>query len=138
MSENSTAYLMFFREPVAGCYEGLSPEQREDLGQQWNAWYESLAARGKVQHGHPLHPTGRIVSGKRGERIVDGPFAEAKEAIGGYFLLTVSDLEEATEIAQNCPSLGLGMTIELRPIANACEALGVKGRASQSPQTVNS
>jgi hypothetical protein len=96
--------------------------------QEWNAWYDGLAAQGKVQHGHPLEPQVRVVSGPRGERVLDGPFAESKEAIGGYFLLTVADLEEATEIAQRCPSLRLGMTVEVRAIADACAALGVQGR----------
>lgn len=136
MSEATSAYLLFFREPHGDCYEGLSPEQRTDLGNQWNAWYEGLAARGKVQHGHPLHPTGRVVTGTRGGSIVDGPFAEAKEAIGGYFLLTVSGLEEATEIARQCPSLYLGMTVEVRPIADACAALGVQGRAAKTHEAV--
>lgn len=136
MSENSSAYLLFFREPKSDCYENLSADERSNLAAQWNAWYDGLAAQGKVQHGHPLLPTGRVVSGSRGERVVDGPFAEAKEAIGGYFLLTVSGIEEATEIAQRCPSLHLGMTVEVRPIADACAALGVKGRAANSAEPV--
>jgi hypothetical protein len=61
-------------------------------------------------------------------RVVDGPFAEAKEAIGGYFLLSVANLDEATEIAQRCPSLRHGMSVEVRPIAEACPTLGVRGR----------
>jgi hypothetical protein len=63
--------------------------------------------------------------------VVDGPFAEAKEAIGGYFFLRVADIEEATEIAQRCPSLAHGMTVEVRPVAEACHALGVKGRPAR-------
>jgi hypothetical protein len=100
--------------------------------EQWNAWYEGLAAAGKVQHGHPLQASGRVVSGTRGERVMDGPYLEAKEAIGGYFFLTVDSLEEATEIAQRCPSLSHGMIVEVRPIAEACETLGVRGRPERS------
>ena len=68
------------------------------------------------------------MSGTRGERVTDGPFAEATEAIGGHFLLTVGSLDEATAIAQRCPSLRLGMCVEVRPIAEACATLGVRGR----------
>lgn len=104
--------------------------------QQWNAWYDGLAREAKVQHGHPLEPAGRVVSGARGERVVDGPFAEATEAIGGYFLLTVASLDEATEIAKQCPSLAYGLTVEVRPIADACATLGVRGRPREVGEPV--
>jgi Uncharacterized protein conserved in bacteria len=120
-------YLLIFRETSPDAYKSLSPEQRQQLLDRWNAWYDGLAAAGKVQHGHPLEPEGRIVSA-RGERVVDGPFAEAKEAIGGYFFLTVPSIEEATEIAKQCPSLSLGLTVEVRPVAEFCATLGVRGR----------
>jgi hypothetical protein len=128
MQKKTSPYLLIFRDVSPDVYKTISAEERQQLMQQWNAWYDGLAAQGKVQHGHPLEPEGRIVSGPRGERVVDGPFAESKEAIGGYFLLTVANLDEATEIAQRCPSLRLGMTVEVRAIAEACEALGVPGR----------
>lgn len=135
--ETTSSYLLFFRDVPASVYQAMSQGERDELMGQWNAWYDGLAAQGKVQHGHPLLPQGRVVSGSRGERIVDGPFAEAKEAIGGYFLLTVSDIDEATEIAQRCPSLRLGMTVEVRPIAEACPTLGVKGRAQTAKEPVS-
>lgn len=121
-------YLLIFRDASSTVYRDLSADERQQLMEKWNAWYDSLAAAGKVQHGHPLQPQGRVVSGARGERIVDGPFAEATEGIGGYFLLTVANLDEATAIAQQCPSLRYGMQVEVRPIAEACSTLGVKGR----------
>lgn len=129
MKMNTSPYLLIFRESSPDAYGSLSPEQRQKLMQQWNAWYDGLAAQGKVQHGHPLEPQGRVVSGAGGARVVDGPFAESKEAIGGYFFLTVSGLDEATEIAQRCPSLAYGLTVEVRPVAEACAGLGVRGRA---------
>jgi hypothetical protein len=136
METKKSPYLLIFRDVSPDVYQTISPDERQKLMQQWNAWYDGLAAEGKVQHGHPLEPQGRVVSGARGERVVDGPFAEAKEAIGGYFLLTVADIDEATEIAQRCPSLRLGMTVEVRAIAEACEALGVKGRPLTEQETV--
>jgi hypothetical protein len=138
MATQTAPYMLLFRDVAAETYSAMSAEQRDDLMQQWNAWYDGLAAQGKVQHGHPLEPKGRTVSGARGERVVDGPFAEAKEAIGGYFLLTVADIDEATEIAQRCPSLLYGMTVEVRAVAEACSTLGVKGRpqAKREPATV--
>ena len=125
-------YLLIFRDPSPDIYESLSPEQRQQLMQQWNAWYDNLAREGKVEHGHPLEPGGRVVAGRRGERVTDGPFAEATEAIGGYFFLLVKDLDEATQIAQQCPSLPYGMKVEVRPVAEACAALGVRGRSARN------
>lgn len=128
-------FLLIFREGSADAYTSLSAEQRQQLLQQWNAWYDGLAESGKVQHGNPLEGGGRVVSGTRGERVTDGPFAESTEAIGGYFFLTVRDLEEATEIARRCPSLPYGMKVEVRPVAEACATLGVKGRPAHALTT---
>ncbi len=121
----ASPYMLIFRESSPDAYGALSAEERQKLLEQWNAWYDGLAAAGKVQHGQPLEPGGRVV---RERRVTDGPFAESNEAVGGYFLLTVSDLEEATAIAQQCPSLSLGMSVEVRPVAGACPGLGVQGR----------
>ncbi len=117
-------YLLIFRESSPDAYQAMSAEQRQKLLEQWNEWYDGLAAQGKVQHGHPLEAQGRVVSGSAGgARVVDGPFAESKEAIGGYFFLTVASLDEATEIAKLCPSLPFGLTVEVRPVADSCAGL---------------
>ncbi len=61
-----------------------------------------------------------MVSGKNGRSVSDGPFAESKEAVGGYFLLNVSTFEEALAIAQQCPGLDHGAQVEVRPVAEIC------------------
>jgi hypothetical protein len=50
--------------------------------------------------------------------VIDGPFTESKEAVAGYILLRVADLDEATEIAKACPGLEHGMSVEVRPISD--------------------
>jgi hypothetical protein len=125
----ASPFLLLFRNAGPEAHRHLTPEQREQLTKQWNDWYDRLAAAGKVQHGRPLSLTGRVVSGVRGERVMDGPFAEAKEVVGGYFFLTVADIDEATHIAKDCPGLPLGMNVEVRPIVDASPVLeGVHGR----------
>jgi hypothetical protein len=52
--------------------------------------------------------------------VSDGPFAESKEAIGGYFLLQVGSFDEAVAIAQQCPGLAYGAKVEVRPVAENC------------------
>ena len=86
----------------------------------WNGWCDSLAAQGRLQQGSPLEPEGRVVASGRLRGAADGPFAEAKELIGGYFLLTAASLDEAVEIAGQSPSLKYGLTIEVRPVARRC------------------
>jgi hypothetical protein len=99
--------------------KGLSPEEIQKILGQWNNWLERLTLQGKVKSAQPLEHEGKIVAGK-GRTVADGPFAESKEAIGGYFLLQVSDLNEAVEIAQECPGLQYGVTVEVRPVAEQC------------------
>ena len=70
----------------------------------------------------------RMVSGPNGSRVTDGPFPEAKEAIGGYVTLLVSGLDEATDIARRHPALAHGMKIEVRAMTPDCH-LGVTTRA---------
>jgi hypothetical protein len=92
-------------------------------------WFERLGAQGKVIAGCPLEPEGKIVSGKNGRLIADGPFAESKEAIGGYFLLSVKTLDEAVAIAKECPGLTYGVQVEVRPVAEQCPLLAEEASA---------
>jgi hypothetical protein len=84
------------------------------------AWAEGLQGQGKARVGQPLGAQGRIVSGKKGGFVADGPFAESKEAIGGYLVLRADDLNEAVEIARSNPILEYGVTIEVRPVLAEC------------------
>jgi len=117
-------YLLFFRNSGPETHQHLSPEQRQQLVTRWNEWYDGLAAQGKAVEGQPLELETRVVSGPGGARVVDGPFAEAKEAIGGYVKLVVQDLDEATAIAQRHPGLAYGLIIEVRSMTASCH-LGV-------------
>lgn len=101
-------------------YNRLSREELQKLMDQNKAWIERLTAQGKAKPGRALERRGAIVSGKNGRFVTDGPFAESKEAIGGYLVLDVETLEEAVAIAQSIPSLAYGGSIEVRPVAEEC------------------
>ena len=132
MKTKSSPYLLIFHEPYPDVHRKLSPKQRQELVSQWNQWYDGLEANGKVECGHPLQPKGRMVSVTRGKSVVDGPYAEGKEVVGGYFFLRVASLAEATAIAKQCPSLPLGLRVEVRPIAEVSPALkGLRGRPAK-------
>lgn len=117
MTNSSSPYLLLFRNAGADVHAHLTAEQRAAMTRQWNDWFEALAAKGQVEHANPLSLDGRVVTGPGGARVTDGPYAEGKEIIGGYFFLTVADIDEATEIAKHCPGLSIGLTVEVRPVA---------------------
>lgn len=113
-------YMLLFHDNSWS--KGLSPDQIQKVLGQFMAWFENLKETGKVKAGQPLEPEGKIISGRSGAgaHVSDGPFAESKEAIGGYFLLTVDSMEEAVAIARECPILNYGSTVEVRPVAERC------------------
>jgi hypothetical protein len=101
-------------------HKGLSPEEIQQVVTQMYAWFDRLTKQGKLKAGQPLEFEGKIVSQKKGRSVMDGPFAESKEAIAGYFLLQVNSLDEAVEIAKDCPTLNYGAKVEVRPVAPEC------------------
>lgn len=93
-----------------------SPEQMQKNMQRWIAWFKELGAKGHIKDpGHPLEATGTVVRGKQ-KSIHDGPYAEAKDVVGGYMLIEASDLAHAVEISKGCPILEVGGSVEVRPI----------------------
>lgn len=100
----------------------LSPAAPEELMAEMAAYHEELMRAGVLLDGSGLHPsrTGwRVHYGPEGKRIVDGPFAQAKELIAGYTLIQVRNREEALEWSRRFPNpAGRGMeaVIELRQL----------------------
>ena len=98
--------------------KGLSPEEIQKIISRSNAWFDRLMQRGKAIAGQPLAHEGKLVSGKKGRIVIDGPFAESKEAVAGYVLLQVENLDEAVRFATEWPFLEVdGVSIEVRPVA---------------------
>ena len=128
-SQSNNGYMLIFRG--TDWHQGLSPEKMQQVASDWMAWFKRLTQEGKAVAGNPLEPKGKIVSGKGGRAIADGPFAESKEAIGGYFLLNVASMEAAVAIAQECPGLPYGAKVEVRPVMEQCP---LSGEALERPQ----
>jgi len=92
-----------------------SPEEGQQIMQKWMAWLKGLADRGNIiDRGQPLEPTGKIVAANR--TVTDGPFAEAKDVVGGFTLIKARDVTEAAELAKGCPALEYGGRVEVRPV----------------------
>ena len=120
-TQTENEYLLLFRDSQWD--KGLSPEQLQKTMEQFMAWMERLKQQGKLKAAQPLEREGKLVSGKNGRTVADGPFAESKEAIAGYLLLQVDDLDEAVAIAKQCPTLEHGSAVAVRPVAHECATL---------------
>ncbi len=122
-AENKKSEYMLLFRGNDWC-NGLSPEEMQKVAAQWMEWFKGLAEQGKAIAGSPLEKEGKLVAGKNGKVFSDGPFAESKEAIGGYFLLRVNSFDEAVAIAQQCPGLPFGAKVEVRTVACQCPVSG--------------
>ena len=111
--QTMSEYLLLFRG--THWHQSLSAEEIRKNLERFTAWFERLQREGKIKSGLPLVHTGKIVSGRNA--VVDGPFAESKEAIAGFFIIQAESLEAAVESAKECPGLDYGQTVEVRPIA---------------------
>jgi hypothetical protein len=98
--------------------EALSADEANARFAEYGAWMEEVGKRGLLQGGERLRPTtdATTVRVRDGETLTsDGPFAETKEQVGGYYLVDCKDLDEAIEIAAKIPGARHG-SIEVRPI----------------------
>jgi|ERR1700722_10648860 len=94
----------------------MSAEQMQKTTEKWMAWFKDLGAKGYIKDiGHPLEHTGRVVTGKT-KTVNDGPFAEAKDVVGGFTIIQARDLDQAAELARDCPIFEVGGSVEVRPI----------------------
>lgn len=109
-SSSSNEYLLLSR----GQWDAdKSKEQIQSVIDQFYAWHERLACEGKFRPGYRLATGTKFVT-RIG--IIDGPFAETKEVIGGYWFIVASSLQEAAAIAAESPCLACGLSYEIRPI----------------------
>lgn len=111
------AYLFLLHERPAE-YAALTPAQMQEIVQRYQAWAGELAERGQLAGGEKLADDGgRHLRLREGRPLAsDGPYAEAHDVIGGYFLVNAASDAEAEELAQGCPHLHGANWIEIRRI----------------------
>ncbi len=106
-------FMFIFRN--SGDAMNNSPEQMQTQMQKWMTWIDQLKAKNIYSAGEPLTPAGKVVKGAKA-LVTDGPFAESKEVVGGYFLIKAESLEEAAELAKDSPDLPGNGSVEVREI----------------------
>jgi hypothetical protein len=110
--DTMSKFMMIFR----GGQPPSSPEQLQQHMQKWMTWFDGLTRDGVYAgQGAPLEPAGKVIRGQR-KAISDGPFAEAKDLVGGYAVIEARDLEAAVRIASGCPTYEVEGTVEVRPV----------------------
>ncbi len=109
----SGSYLILLRQPAGGV---PGPEEMKKIMTRFGEWMEGMRQKGMVQGTAGLELSGKVLRGHKGASITDGPYAEAKEVVGGYVLISAASLEEAVEAAGGCPGLDYRMTVEVRPL----------------------
>lgn len=92
---------------------GLSPETIQRAIDAFYVWYERMLAEGVFKPGQRLARESRLVTR---ERVIDGPFTEAKEVIGGYWFVVAESLDAACAIIARNPCLACGLSMEVRPV----------------------
>ena|SRR5579871_519228 len=99
-----------------GGESGRSPERMQQMMQKWMTWLKDLADNGHLKDkGVPLERAGKVVQGKQ-KAVIDGPFAEAKDIVGGFSIVQAPDLDHAVELSKGCPIFEVEGAVEVRPI----------------------
>jgi hypothetical protein len=107
-----TNYLYIFR---GGEMAGMTPRELQENMKKWGAWIGELSQKGYFKGGDPLEDGGARLVGKS-KTVVDGPFAEAKDLVGGYLLVTAESQAHAVELAKGCPLFERDGSVEVRAI----------------------
>jgi len=111
-------HILLIYEPQ-GVYDGPAGEARlAEVVQKHRALAEDLRAKGQMKDGSGLAPTASartVATEAAGQTVHDGPFAETREELGGYYLVDVPDTEAAVAIARRIP-VAAGGKVEVRPL----------------------
>ncbi|HVO39796.1 MAG TPA: YciI family protein [Spirochaetia bacterium] len=111
------AQFIFFLRGSSAEFRKMSPDEIQRTIQKYDDWAKSLASRGKLRGGEKLKDDGvRTIRLDNGKVVMDGPFPETKETIGGYFIVEAADYDEAADLARSCPVYASGGTVEVRQV----------------------
>jgi hypothetical protein len=101
--------LLIYPDPASE--EGLGDDERKSISAEYLAFRDDPRCLGGA-HLQPAEATTTV----RGNLILDGPYADTKEVLGGYFVFEAADLDEVLEVAKRIPAVRLGGGVEVRPL----------------------
>ena len=107
-------FLLVFRHPLEG--PDPTPEEMQQIFGRWRDWLKGLKDQGHLVTVEKLQEGGQVLRGPTGSSITDGPFAEAKEIVGGLAVVLAETLAQASALARGCPGFPMGSVVEVRPI----------------------
>lgn len=110
------AKFMLFMRGFGDYAQNMSPEQMQKTLGQYNDWTAKLQREGKFIDANQLNHEGSIVRSNGNGLVLDGPYTETKEYVGGYYLIEAADFATAAEAAKGCPHLVHGGEVEVREI----------------------
>lgn len=99
---------------TGGIQQDASPQDLQTNMGKWMSWVEKLQKEGRYASGEALLPGGKLVSGKT--VVTDGPYTEGKEVVGGYFVVSANNLEEAVAECQHYPDFEHGGQVQVRQV----------------------
>jgi hypothetical protein len=110
-------FILLLHRPAAAP-PAFSPSEAAAVTKEYLGWGDRLRAEGRIKAGQKLtNDAGRVMRSAAGRVMVtDGPYAESKELLGGFFVLAAGDYDEACRIAETCPHFKYGGSIEVRQI----------------------
>ena len=98
-------------------FSKYSPNDFQNLMQQFQTWTQKITKEGYFVAGDKLtKDPGKTIKVKNGRVIVDGPYADSKDAIGGYYVIKAESMDEALEVVKGCPAMTYGGILEVREV----------------------
>ena len=104
-------FILLFRGGLAAESSG----RIQSHTQKWLDWVTKLKNEGRYVSGEPLNLGGKFIAGEK-KIVTDGPFTESKDIIGGFFIVTAANFDEAVEMAKDSPDFGYKGSVEVRQI----------------------
>ena len=112
------AQFMLLLHEAPTDFSSMSPAEIQAVIGEYSAWRDQIQERGVLVGSNKLadEPGRHMTQGDNGLRVVDGPWSETKELLGGYFIIEANDYDAAVDISKGCPHLKFGGRIELRQV----------------------
>lgn len=121
-------FMLLLYDPAENLerWSRMDPEEMRAAIERYDAWAGGLARDGRLAGGEKLRDgEGRVLRGAgAAQHVTDGPFAEAREVVGGYFVVEAEDYDDAVRLARDCPHLEYGGTVEVREVEPTAGAGG--------------